>query len=148
MEHWVRMNKEAYLHHIILLSQKPDPRRCKPYTLIKKCKCVEFELFLVQLDSFFMTLSLFAFSFQKTWAIFSSSTFLSFFSRMLFQHGFIFMPFFSMNIFSFCIAHIFFGKGGFLKERVMTWSFFIWWTDGMFLCNSQCKSWHIISGCT
>ena len=62
MEHWVRMNKEAYLHHIILLSQKPDPRRCKPYTLIKKCKCVDIKLFF-GVDSFFMILSLFAFSF-------------------------------------------------------------------------------------
>ena len=26
----------------ILLSQKPDPRRCKSYTLIKMCKCVEY----------------------------------------------------------------------------------------------------------
>jgi hypothetical protein len=28
------------------------------------------------------------------------------------------------------------------------WSFFIWWTDGMFLRNSQYKSWHIIPMCT
>ena len=26
----------------ILLSQKPDPRRCKSYTFIKMCKCVEY----------------------------------------------------------------------------------------------------------
>ena len=26
----------------ILLSQKSDPRRCKSYTLIKMCKCVEY----------------------------------------------------------------------------------------------------------
>ena len=45
VELWVGMKREAYLHHIILLSQKPDPRRCKPYTLIKKCKCVEIKLF-------------------------------------------------------------------------------------------------------
>jgi hypothetical protein len=30
-----------------LLSQKPDPRRCKSYTLIKTCKCVEFYNFLI-----------------------------------------------------------------------------------------------------
>ena len=47
VELWVWMNRQAYLHHIILLSQKPDPRRCKPYTLIKKCKYVEIKLFLV-----------------------------------------------------------------------------------------------------
>jgi hypothetical protein len=47
VELWVGMNRETYLHHIILLSQKPDPRRCKSYTLIKKCKCVKIKLFLV-----------------------------------------------------------------------------------------------------
>ena len=31
----VRDEREAYLHHIMLLSQNPDPRTCMSYTLIK-----------------------------------------------------------------------------------------------------------------
>ena len=42
-----RYEKCAYLHHIILLSQSPDPRRCKAYTLIKMCKCAKYFLIFI-----------------------------------------------------------------------------------------------------
>ena len=140
----------------ILLSQKPDPRRCKSYTLIKKCKCVEFWNLLI--SKYFctplnMTLSLFdgclwkyglSFSF-----LFFSSWFLAcIFFLMLFKHGYFFF-----FIFFFSIAHTYFWhmKTFLERERLMKNmnGVFIWWTEKhVLLCNSQCKSQHFICGCT
>jgi hypothetical protein len=40
MEFLGRYEREAYLHHIILLSQKPDPRRYKSIHFDQDCASV------------------------------------------------------------------------------------------------------------
>jgi hypothetical protein len=69
---WVGMKYRGILASCILPSQTMDPRRCKTYTFIKMCKCVENVkyIFLYSFDH----VSLFLFLLLRIWATFILSS--------------------------------------------------------------------------
>ena len=72
--------REAYLHYIMLLSQKPDPRRCKSYTLIKNVHvsgiCLKIFIYIDFCTPLDMTLSSFCISFENMGYLYFSVSFL------------------------------------------------------------------------
>ena len=124
----------------ILLSQKPDPRRCKSYTLIKICKCVEY---------FFLILIFFGTPLIMTFSLFDnylrSMGYLSFFNTLesscvpfffflffCYFESFMCLSFFSIAPYFFLAYENFEKKDSWQYE----WSFYFSWMESMFLRNS------------
>ena len=121
----------------ILLSQKPDPRRCKSYTLIKMRKRVEYFLnHNVFGTPLIMTFSLLLIALE-VWAI-------SFFSILWNLHVFHSFSFFSFAILRASCVSLFFSIAPFFflayeklwRERLGTneWSFYFRWTEKACFC--------------
>ena len=128
----------------ILLSQKPDPTRCKSYTLIKMCKCVEyfpipnifgtplimiFSLLINCLGSMGYISLFFFFQYFRT---FMCSIF--FFSFAILRASYV--SFFSIAPYFFLLYKNFGEKDSWQMNVV----FYFRWMENMFLRNSHCKS--------